>query len=285
MRLVYASNPLSLMIEHYEPISFEYNGWEICDDYAYDEKHDTLSEYRIKVLSKDIDTRDELDNLASEGRKLTKMITKLLPYIALVSLNEPQQTDFTRTRLYINTKKGAKGWNSNFEEIEKELMAQENNLLKISCSFAGTIHYVKLQNSPMEELKIALENHEALDENIRFLIFLHNAIIESEDINRYMLIGKALEIVNVIYPYQKGKPDRRIQENHPELLTFFEGMTLKDLICLSNNRQESRHFIKSLTDIHPQMTEDEAKKFYLCSVRLITNIIRIKLGLKSLSFV
>jgi hypothetical protein len=38
MRLIYASNPLSLVIDNYEPMSFEYNGWTISEEYNYNEK-------------------------------------------------------------------------------------------------------------------------------------------------------------------------------------------------------------------------------------------------------
>ena len=38
MKLIYKSNPLSLVIEHYEPMSFEYDGWTISDQYDYNDK-------------------------------------------------------------------------------------------------------------------------------------------------------------------------------------------------------------------------------------------------------
>ena len=148
-----------------------------------------------------------------------------------------------------------------------------------------TTHWVRMHKSPMEELKIVLENYNELSDTYRFLIFLHNSIVKSEDNNRYMLIGKALEIVNAIYPYQRGRQDRRIQENHPELLPFFEGTTLKDIIGLSNSRQESRHYMRNLKDSHPRLTEEEREKLYLCSVLLITNIIRKVCGLEVQTFI
>ena len=37
MKLVYTSNPLSLVIANCEPISFEYNEWIVSDEYAYNE--------------------------------------------------------------------------------------------------------------------------------------------------------------------------------------------------------------------------------------------------------
>lgn len=285
MRLFYTSNPLSLVIANYEPMSFEYNGWEIADEYDYNEKYGTLSEYRIKVSSNDISNENELECVAFQGRELTDTITKLLPYVAFVSLNEPQCVNSIRTETSIIVNSPTKGWTNNYNEVESDLIAKENIPFKVICSYDGTLHYAKMINSPLNELKTMLEAYEGLSNNYKFLIFLHNAIKESEDINRYMLIGKALEIVNAIYPYQRGRQDRRIQENHPELLPFFEETTLKDLIGISNSRQESRHFMRSLTDSHPKLSEEEAEKLYLCSVLLITNIIRKVCGLEVLTFI
>lgn len=285
MKLVYTSNPLSLVIANYEPMSFEYNGWTISDEYNYNEKFPKDSEYRLVVSSLEIRSKDKLSETASKGREVTELITKMLPYVAFVSLNEPLHTNTSRTRYIISTTKPLNGWNNNYEEIETELDKNDDNPLRVKCSLMATIHWVRVPKSPMEELKIVLENYNSLSDSYKFLIFLHNAIKESEDINRYMLIGKALEIVNAIYPYQRGRQDRRIQENHPELLPFFEGMTLKDLIGLSNSRQESRHYMRNLKDSHPRLTEEERKKLYLCSVLLITNIIRKVCGLEVQTFI
>lgn len=285
MRLIYTSNPLSLVIANYEPMSFEYNGWIVSDEYAYNEKYPIDSEYRIVISSQDIESKEELRETASQGREVTELITKMLPYVAFVSLNEPLHTNTSRTRYIISTTKPLNGWNNNYEEIETELDKNDDNPLRVKCSLMATIHWVRVPKSPMEELKIVLENYDSLSDSYKFLIFLHNAIKESEDINRYMLIGKALEIVNAIYPYQSGRPDRRIQENHPELLPFFEGTTLKDLIGLSNSRQESRHYMRNLKDSHPRLTEEEREKLYLCSVLLITNIIRKVCGLEVQTFI
>ena len=285
MRLIYTSNPLSLVIANYEPMSFEYNGWIVSDEYACNEKYPIDSEYRIVISSQDIESKEELRETASQGRYVTELITKMLPYVTFVSLNEPLHTNLSRTRFIINTTKPLSGWNNNYEEIETELGKNDDNPLKVKVTLMPTTHWVRMHKSPMEELKIVLENYNELSDTYRFLIFLHNSIVKSEDNNRYMLIGKALEIVNAIYPYQRGRQDRRIQENHPELLPFFEGTTLKDIIGLSNSRQESRHYMRNLKDSHPRLTEEEREKLYLCSVLLITNIIRKVCGLEVQTFI
>jgi hypothetical protein len=268
-------------------MSFEYNGWIVSDEYACNKKYGTLSEYRIKVSSNDIFNENELECAAFQGRELTDTITKLLPYVAFVSLNEPQCVNSIRTETSIIVNSPTKGWTNNYNEVESDLTAKENIPFKVICSYDGTIHYAKMTNSPLNELKTMLEAYDGLSNNYKFLIFLHNAIKESEDINRYMLIGKALEIVNTIYPYERhrGKDDDRIERFHPELAPIFGKITLKDLMEWSNNRQETRHYMRNLKDSHPRLTEEEREKLYLCSVSLITNIIRNVCGLEVQTFI
>ena len=287
MKLVYTSNPLSLVIKNYEPMSFVYDGWTVSEEYNYKEKFPKDSEYRLVVSSQDIQSKDKLSQYASKGREITELITKSLPYIAFVSLNEPQHTNFSRTRLIICGTKPIKGWNNNYEEIDAELEEHSNAALKVKCSFEEQIHYARIPKSPLGELKIVLENYENLSDTYKFLIFLHNAIKESEDDNRYMLIGKALEIVNAIYPYerQRGKDDDRIERFHPELKPIFGTITIRNLIEWSNNRQETRHYVSKGTQPHPALTEEEREKLYMCSVELITNIVRKQFGLDLLTFV
>jgi hypothetical protein len=268
-------------------MSFEYNGWTISEEYNYNEKFPKDSEYRLVVSSLEIRSKDKLSETASKGREVTELITKMLPYVAFVSLNEPLHTNTSRTRYIISTTKPLNGWNNNYEEIETELDKNDDNPLRVKCSLMATIHWVRVPKSPMEELKIVLENYNSLSDSYKFLIFLHNAIKESEDINRYMLIGKALEIVNTIYPYERhrGKDDDRIERFHPELAPIFGKITLKDLMEWSNNRQETRHYMRNLKDSHPRLTEEEREKLYLCSVLLITNIIRKVCGLEVQTFI
>ena len=85
MKLVYTSNPLSLVIANYEPISFEYNEWIVSDEYAYNEKYPIDSEYRISISSQDIESKEELRETASQGRYVTELITEMLPYVTFVS--------------------------------------------------------------------------------------------------------------------------------------------------------------------------------------------------------
>ena len=102
---------------------------------------------------------------------------------------------------------------------------------------------------------------------------------------RYMLLSKALEIVNALHPLEKRK-DERIRNLFPELAVRFDGITLKDLMNLSNNRKETRHYVDKLdrTQSHQAMTEDELKLYYSMSNNLCLNVLRRSLGLSVVDF-
>lgn len=281
MRLIYTSNPLSLVIENYEPMSFEYNGWEVSDKY---ECSDGNEKYSVIVSSKEVSTNDELESILKIGKSVIEKISTIIPFVSLLSLRRPlfddiEQTTFKNAGIHT----APKGWSFNYIEVVKNV---KHSGLILYITDERSIQHVKTTRHPLIELKYILENYDSLSEKYRFLIFLHNAILESEDANRYMLIGKALEIVNAIYPYerQRGRSDDRIERLHPELLTVFGATTIKDLIEWSNNRQESRHYVGRGTNPHPPLTMEEKEQLYTCSVYLITNIIRLQLGLEVITF-
>jgi len=91
---------------------------------------------------------------------------------------------------------------------------------------------------------------------------------------------KALEIINAMYPMET-RTDKRIEEYFPELSSVFNGYTINDLINLSNNRKEARHFIKDKTKIlsHESLNKKERILMYRCANCLLTNVIREKFGL------
>ena len=127
-----------------------------------------------------------------------------------------------------------------------------------------------------------LDKYDNLPEDVRFLLFLNYSILTSDNFNVFMLIGKALEIINAMYPFQHnhGKPDKRIEEYFPELIDTFQGITIKNLMDLSNNRQETRHFLDKKKHLpHESLTRDERINLYRCSTSLMLNVLRDKFGL------
>ena len=90
-----------------------------------------------------------------------------------------------------------------------------------------------------------------------------------------MLLGKAIEMVDSMFPFTNGEDDR-IQK----------GVTIKKLRGLANTRRETRHYVqqsnKSLS--HPTMSEEELKLFYSMTNQLCLNILRSSLGLGLVNF-
>ncbi len=282
-KLIYKSEPLSLKITDYKPVSFLYEGWEVSDEYEYCAKHESFSKYCIILTSMEVKCEEELSEAIQLGYEIVNRITELIPYCALLSLREPKICDGTRTRRMISYRKAPQSWNFNYHDVKEYLDSLRNlDRIKISVDVLGFNPFAVIEKSPLIELKIMLNNYECLSEKIRYLIFLHNAIIESEDKNRYMLIGKALEIINALYPYNRGwgKEDLRIETYFPDLRNNFKGITIRELISLSNNRREARHFIAGKdASSHPEMSEEEREKYYTCATLLLTNVVRRELGL------
>ncbi|MBO5919121.1 MAG: hypothetical protein J6Q34_01355 [Bacteroidales bacterium] len=282
-QLIYRSKPLSLVLPEYTPMSFDYEGFKVSDEYVYNSVHKTLSQYRIIVTSKDINSNECLSESAYKGDEVVRRITKLIPFCTRLSLNEPSEVDVTRTLMIKITNVPPRNWESNYQEVKDYLHNQKPDRLRGVITCHGFNHYSEFSKSPLIDLELMLENYMDASEEIRYLVFLYNAIIESEDSNRYMLIGKALEIINVLYPYrrERDRDDSRIKIYFPELQSIFNGVTIRDLISLSNSRREARHFVSPKNGgIHPSLTKKEMKDLFMCSTILIVNVVRSQLGVE-----
>ena len=282
-RLVYKSKSLSLIIANYCPLSFIYNGWEVMDEYIYCEKYESFSSYQIIVSSKEILNEQDLSNTLRTGWDVINMITELLPFCTFLSLNNPQGLDGSRTRGIILYNKAPEAWEFNYSDVKSQLDASKATTgIKISAECSGVNHYARIEDSPLKELELMMQNYQSLPDHIKYLIFLYNEIIKSETSSRYMLIGKALEIVNALYPYKRvrNKKDFRIQTYFPELQSCFGELSISELIALSNTRRETRHYIAGVgMESHQSMTEKERKDLYTCTILLLLNIVRVEFGL------
>ena len=174
------------------------------------------------------------------------------------------------------------GWESNYSALKE--MLDKDKAVRISA--IGTPkHYFVLEKSPFEDIVKALKGFNKLTEPMKDLLVIMNDVDLITDSSRYMLIGKALEIVDAMYPLNHQKQDRRINDLFPEIADRFNGMTLKALIGLSNSRKESRHYVdKKKTITHQGMTYEERKDFYYYSNLLCLNLIRKDLDLQPFYF-
>lgn len=278
-KLSFISNALDVEIKNYSDCRFEYNKWTVSDKYVLDEKQPQLSKYLIVVTSPNIETEEELNDYRIRGETVVNRITHFIPFCGLPTLNGPKNMSRINGMSIINYDDSPKGWEMNYNKLKESNKDPLKKEIKTSVSI-GIKHYSIIDNSPLEELKILMDNYDSMGDEVKFLIFLNHAIFTSTDSNVYMLIGKALEIINALYPIE-GQKDNRINCYFPELKNVYREHTIKELIGLSNSRKESRHYVKDKARVlpHESLSKDESALLFRFSTDLILNVIREKFGL------
>jgi len=283
--LVYISNSMSVLIENYSEYKFEYNNWIVSDNYVFNESIPRHSNYSIAVASPTVKTEQELHSYESFGRNLMNRITSLIPLSGLPPLIQRGNHDFFSNKSIFVTGSLPNGWRSNYKEVKKRIIDSHSSDILMDIEFMGLKSFSIINYSPLREIEVMVNNINNIGEEINYLVFLNNSIMSSVDSNVFMLIGKALEIIDAMYPL-KTKKDRRIEEHFPELSNIFNNCTIKDLINWSNNRREARHFVRNKSNLtpHEPLNNEERTMMYKCATCLITNVIRDKFGLLHFSF-
>ena len=286
MNLSFISDSMDVGIKNYSERKFEYDKWIVSDKFVLNEKQPHLSKYSIVVTSPNIGTEKELNDYRINGEKVVNRITHFIPFCGLPTLNSPKSMSSCRDVSYIDYQKAPKGWEMNYNEMIEIFRAPQKTKHTFTFSVEGFRPYSIMDSSPLGDLNTLMNNYDLLGEEIKFLIFLNNAILTSTDSNVYMLIGKALEIINAIYPL-KGKKDNRIYDYFPELEDVCEGYTIKDLMGLCNNRKETRHYIKNKTQLipHDSLSKEEGLLLFKFSKNLILNVVRDKVGLAHVAII
>lgn len=281
--LSFTTDSMDVCINNYEPYRFNYKGWTISDNYVHNEKNTRGSIYSIIVSKPNILNEEDLDDYRIKGQEIVILVTSLIPLCGLPSLNGPKYQNFANGTYIIDYKSSPKGWKTNYNEMREMYEAVKQPHIKASASFVGISRYSVLEKSPIKELEIMMNKYKSSQDEIKFLIYLYNSILTEESYNVYMLIGKALEIINAMYPYNSNhsKTDKRIEEYFPELKDVFKDTTIKVLIALSNTRKETRHYIKDKTNVipHDSLSKEERIMMYRYSTCLLLNVIREKFGL------
>ena len=173
-----------------------------------------------------------------------------------------------------------RGWKSNYNDIKEKIDTAKQSRVKVIIDYKEICHYSIIERSPLRELELMISKYEIINEEIKFLIFLYNSILISRDDNMFMLIGKAIEIINELFPKYKNK---LLSEIFPESAGVFNNYTISKLKCLSNQRKESRHYVKGKGErnliSHESLTCDEKVMMYKCSTYLLHQVIRESFGL------
>lgn len=283
INLTFTTDTMDVCIKNYEPYSFEYNGWIVSDHYVYNEINPRGSYYSIIVSSQhSIFNEEDLNEDRYLGQGVLDLITSLIPICGLPPLNNPKYNDFLDSTFIFDYRSEPQGWKTNYHEIEHLFEAEKQSKMKVSIKYIGVFKYSIIEKSPLKELEFMMNNYMSIQDDTKFLVFLNNSILMSDDINVFMLIGKALEIINAMYPYDNrhGKDDKRIIELFPELIDVFQGITIKELMSFSNNRKETRHFVnKRSKQPHDSLSSEERIQLFKCTTSLIINVVREKFGL------
>ena len=276
MKLIYKSQAFPITIEKYVPSTFIYDQCTISDDYK---KVAIGNEYRIIVTSlADIQNHNGLTLLAVQTSTFIEKLTMLLKYAIGMSLNSPHKQLTYRSMRGIDIREMPKGWTANINEVDTYLKDTQSS--HISVIVFPNNGYMAV--SALAELQIALNNYDALDEEIKDLISLHNSAVESDERSCFLIMSKVIDMINYLYPPSKSNPhnDKRILEYFPELQPFFKDTSIRDLMGIANGRKETRHYENKKTGTpHRSISGREAEQFYQRIDVLALSIVRNKLGL------
>lgn len=282
MKLVYKSQGFPITIENYISNPFNYDQWVVSDEYI---KAGIGNEYRIVVTSMgDIQNHNDLTFLAVQTSAFVEKLTMLLKYAVGISLNSPHKQLTYRCVRGIDIRELPKGWSANIDEISFSLMETQASHISITVFPDNAV----MASSVLSELQTALNNYDALDEEIKDLIAFHNSAVESDERSCFLIMSKVLDMINFLYPPSKSNPhnDKRILHNFPELQPFFINTTIRDLFAIANGRKETRHYEdKKFRTPHISINGHEAEQFFQRVDVLALSVVRRKLGLPPLNVV
>ena len=279
-RLIITSNPLLIDLQNYQQGHSVIQGFRLTD--VYEPKQSIHhGQYRLVIESPIIRTEDDLSEAHRKGYSIANSLTLVLKCIIGEAMNTSPFYVKSFTMQAILYKDMPQGWTSNFVAVKNEF----DKTKRIKVDFEAVFeHYVEMPNSPFEDIVKAVNGYPKLSDSLKELLLLINEADLVSSSSRYVLLGKALDIVNSIYPYNHLHKDNRINEVFPDLEASFEGVTLKKLLEWANTRQEARHFLNKQQTPHPQMTDDERKRYYECTNLFCINVIRKALGLEIVEF-
>ena len=280
--LVAQSKPILLDLENYSEGKSTIKGYLIKDAYSFPRTKVHHGQYRIIVESPLIRDDSDLNRHLNAIKGIAQRLTLLSKCVIGEALStSPWETDIFTKRIELIGQMPL-GWESNYDLVKKELDKQKRLSVHIEVE---PNHYYRLSASPFNDYLTAFKAFPRLEKNEKDLLQVLNDADLLSYTGRYMLLSKALEIVNAKYPLTTRK-DCRIQTILPELVEEFNVVTLKDLMNLANNRRETRHYVGKINESfsHPAMSEEELKLFYSMTNQLCLNIIRQSLGLGIVNF-
>ena len=279
--LVYESIPLNLLIRKYKPFQFEYCGYTYSDKYIPPKEKQKYGSYVLKISTGEMTEQSQLNGYSMKLRQHVEFVTMLFKYITGASLFKDEDGIDLRRKRVLVAGECPEGWSSNYNEL--------NDLLDHNTFRIGPIHmflkpYAQILISPLYELQLILMRYDRVNETIRYLMHLNYEADVASKMIRCLVYGKVLEIIDAIHPLQPGKKDNRIEKYYDGMQEMFQGMTIKDLMGLANNRADTRHYAAQKNNIiaHPFLTYEELGRYEVLIDNLAINEVRINFGLPTI---
>lgn len=278
--LVYESIPLNLLIKQYEPIQFEYGKYTYSDKYIPPKEKQQYGSYVLRISTKEISEQKQLNSISMDLRLHAEFVTMLFKYVTGASLfKENDGIDLHRQRIIV-AGECPDGWSSNYKELNDLLDHNTFRIGPIQTSFKS---YTQILISPLYELQLILNQYNRVPEVIRYLMRLNYEAEMASEMIRSLVYGKVLEIIDAIHPLPKGKSkkDNRIEEYYNGMQELYEGITIKDLMNLANNRADTRHYAAQKENViaHPFLSYDELGIYEPLIDNIAMNEVRKSFGL------
>lgn len=276
--LVYESIPLNLLIKQYEPIQFKYGKYTYLDKYIPPKEKQQYGSYVLRISTKEITEQKQLNSISMDLRLHAEFVTMLFKYVTGASLfKENDGIDLHRQRIIV-AGECPNGWSSNYKELNDLLDHNTFRIGPIQTSFKS---YTQILISPLYELQLILNQYNRVPEVIRYLMRLNYEAEMASEMIRSLVYGKVLEIIDAIHPLQPGKKDNRIEEYYNGMQELYEGITIKDLMNLANNRADTRHYAAQKENViaHPFLSYDELGIYEPLIDNIAMNEVRKSFGL------
>jgi hypothetical protein len=260
----------------YSPSSTEIDGIAVSDSYKPSDIQSRHGQYTF-VLSKEVQSYSLLGEVDIAIRKLCGRINTLSTYILGRPLDD-KSTDSYGSKKRLLPFGEREAWNSNYEELSRELKIIENPNQKIFVSVKhSTAKWTTLPSSPFQSLVTLLQAYQDSSFETKLIIRFHALALRHEYDIKYLLLAKALEI----FKNQFKTLNSAFMFLHEDIRNEFNGKNLGWLFDLSNTRFETRHVItrKPPKTVLPEMSDHEYDQFIFLTDLVLSNFIRQKLNL------
>lgn len=279
MELILESDILFIDIEKYKKIEgFMINGASIVDKYTTNEKYH--GEYQL-ILKKTVNNTQELNESAKSLNSIALLINPLMTYAIGYPINVSKKEFYgKRFSLVVNNK--VESWTTNYDKVSQILQTREHPQgISGIGEISGIRTWSSIEYAPLFELVKVIDGYKHLDNLTKKLIRYHTLAHSHEFDVRYILLGKALEIAELLLPIPKDRK-KSFSLLPSEIKDEFKNRDISWLYNMSNNRMETRHAINlaSKDSLHSWMTEDEYFDFMHLSDLLINYIVRTKMNLE-----